>query len=300
MVRERFGVGRSHVFGSWFWLALTALLLNDHVLKGSGWVPGWLTGKLSDFAGLVVLALLIAGIFHVRSPAARLTVVALVGGVFAAVKTSRALANDVEAILAVLGVPSRIWCDSTDLMALLILPFVFRWMAPRDGSESEAHPGVSTLDRMAAVLGSVACLATSAEPVSYDLAQLLINATREPISVYTYTLVDELDCEAVAADPQAALAGAVFELDLCRGLNPWEPMSLGSSETCGATLLSAPGLSPIVLVWKGTEIEPMALGSENDSYLHDVGDRLYLDPGPSVMAWDFTGDLPETRCELVP
>jgi hypothetical protein len=24
------------------------LLLNDHVLKGAGWLPGWLTGKLSS------------------------------------------------------------------------------------------------------------------------------------------------------------------------------------------------------------------------------------------------------------
>ena len=31
-------------------IALTAL--NDHLLKGSGALPGWLTGKLSDFAGL--------------------------------------------------------------------------------------------------------------------------------------------------------------------------------------------------------------------------------------------------------
>lgn len=33
-------------------VGLLVLGLNDHLLKGSGWVPGWLTGKLSDFAGL--------------------------------------------------------------------------------------------------------------------------------------------------------------------------------------------------------------------------------------------------------
>ncbi|MDY0002292.1 MAG: hypothetical protein RBU30_13435 [Polyangia bacterium] len=33
-------------------LGLLVLGLNDHVLKGSGLLPGWMTGKLSDFAGL--------------------------------------------------------------------------------------------------------------------------------------------------------------------------------------------------------------------------------------------------------
>ena len=35
------------------WLGSLALLvLNDHVLKGAGLLPGVLTGKLSDFAGV--------------------------------------------------------------------------------------------------------------------------------------------------------------------------------------------------------------------------------------------------------
>ena len=37
-----------------FLIALLALLLNDGVLKYA--YPGWLTGKLSDFAGLFVVA----------------------------------------------------------------------------------------------------------------------------------------------------------------------------------------------------------------------------------------------------
>ena len=37
-------------------LAVAALLLNDHVLKG-GPAPGWLTGKLSDLAGMVFFPL---------------------------------------------------------------------------------------------------------------------------------------------------------------------------------------------------------------------------------------------------
>jgi len=39
-------------------VALLLLALNDHVLKGSG-APGWLTGKLSDVAGMIFFPLLL-------------------------------------------------------------------------------------------------------------------------------------------------------------------------------------------------------------------------------------------------
>lgn len=39
-------------------LALGILAINDHWLKGSGVLPGWLTGKLSDVAGLFFFPLL--------------------------------------------------------------------------------------------------------------------------------------------------------------------------------------------------------------------------------------------------
>ena len=39
--------------------AIALTFLNDHVLKGSGLLPAWLTGKLSDFAGLVFFPLLL-------------------------------------------------------------------------------------------------------------------------------------------------------------------------------------------------------------------------------------------------
>jgi hypothetical protein len=39
-----------------FLLSLFSLLLNDQYLKGH--YPGWFTGKLSDFAGLMLVALL--------------------------------------------------------------------------------------------------------------------------------------------------------------------------------------------------------------------------------------------------
>ena len=43
-------------------VSLGVLVANDHFLKGSGLLPGWLTGKLSDLAGLVVLGSLHHGL----------------------------------------------------------------------------------------------------------------------------------------------------------------------------------------------------------------------------------------------
>jgi len=43
----------------WPLLAMALLGFNDHLLKGSGWVPGWLTGKVSDFAGLFFFPLFV-------------------------------------------------------------------------------------------------------------------------------------------------------------------------------------------------------------------------------------------------
>lgn len=70
--------------------SLVLLLVNDHVLKG--WGPGWLTGKLSDVAGLAFLPFLLVALHDVAlrrdAPGVRSAVVAAssTGLLFAAVK----------------------------------------------------------------------------------------------------------------------------------------------------------------------------------------------------------------------
>src|SRR5688572_14818396 len=46
----------------WPLAAVILLAVNDHVLKGSGLLPNWLTGKLSDFAGLFLFPLLVTAL----------------------------------------------------------------------------------------------------------------------------------------------------------------------------------------------------------------------------------------------
>src|SRR5262245_49551402 len=71
--------------------SLGVLLLNDHYLKGSGVLPGWLTGKLSDFAGLVVAPVLLAALFRVKTRRGVAIAAAAVGLGFAGLEMSSTL-----------------------------------------------------------------------------------------------------------------------------------------------------------------------------------------------------------------
>ena len=106
------------------------LLVNDHVLKAA--YPGWLTGKLSDFAWMVVCPVLIAALLsHLRLPAriARPTALLIAIGSFIALQLYPPLG---EAWIGVLGgahVP-----DPADLIALpaaALAPLCWRPTPPR-------------------------------------------------------------------------------------------------------------------------------------------------------------------------
>jgi len=133
-----------HEFVSWAPLAaVVVLVINDHVLKAA--MPGMLTGKLSDVAGLFYFPLLltagarlIAGAVRWLAGAApgrripplrrwHLTLAAvLTGAVFAAINTLPSAMAMWDATLS-LFVPSRGTVDPTDLMALVMLPLAWLW-----------------------------------------------------------------------------------------------------------------------------------------------------------------------------
>ena len=84
-------------------IATAILALNDHVLKGSGWLPGTVTGKLSDVAGLFVAPIALVCLVRCVVPArrdGRLAAVALamVAVVFALLKASPAVNSAVNAV----------------------------------------------------------------------------------------------------------------------------------------------------------------------------------------------------------
>lgn len=97
-------------------LALVVLALNDHVLK-QAW-PGWVTGKLSDVAGLVIAPLLLAAVLAALRIRRSLPVaIAMTGVGFVVVKASADGAAVANAVWS-LGFPTAMRADVTDLLAL--------------------------------------------------------------------------------------------------------------------------------------------------------------------------------------
>jgi hypothetical protein len=164
-------------------LAVAMLALNDHVLKGAGVLPGWLTGKLSDVAGLYFFPLLLLSLvegsralFAARPlPASSRRRLALglavaTAGAFVAVKLDPS-ANDLYA--ALLG-PTAM--DTTDLVALPAALLGLREVgrghvagdheSPEKSAKVPASVPAAVLPRWAqalvVVLAALASLATSA------------------------------------------------------------------------------------------------------------------------------------------
>src|SRR6185436_482437 len=139
-----------------WWLAAAVLYVNDNFLKGRGVVPGWLTGKLSDFAFLIVAPVLLGSLLPLAVPRRKELALAAVGGLFVATELSPSVADAVVAIAARLGMRWRLWPDLTDLVALVVLPFSWRLL---DRPRQDARP----LRSIGVIVGLHLCLATTEE-----------------------------------------------------------------------------------------------------------------------------------------
>lgn len=108
-----------------FLLALIVLVVNDHYLKSA--YPGWLTGKLSDFAGLFMLPILIYAIAGkwLRTNRGLVTLHVAIGAAFVIWKIA-AVEIMFAAIYQVLPIdlPGRVK-DASDLYALVMLPLSY-------------------------------------------------------------------------------------------------------------------------------------------------------------------------------
>ena len=133
----------------WFLLGLVILLLNDLVLKGV--FNNWLTGKLSDFAGLLVFPLFWVAIFsnHTRK------IHIITGLLFIYWKSpmSQVLITTWNNI----GLfPIARVVDYSDLMALSVLPFSYIISHKTDSRKSIRIPPIVPL-----LVASFAFMATS-------------------------------------------------------------------------------------------------------------------------------------------
>ena len=106
-------------------LSLVLLVLNDHVLK-EAW-PGWVTGKLSDVAGLVVAPLLLSALLTATRVTRPMHVAVIATGLgFAFCKTTAFGAVVTSSVWSLFGTPTMIRADITDLLALPALYVAWR------------------------------------------------------------------------------------------------------------------------------------------------------------------------------
>jgi hypothetical protein len=188
-----------------WWAALGVLLFNDNVLKGAGIVPGWLTGKLSDFAFLIVAPVLVGALLPRAVPRRRAIAMMAVVLVYAAADLSPAVSNAIVAAAHRVGLPWRLWPDVTDLMALAVLPLTWRLLrATADQAAPPAERSRPLMESAGVFAGALACLATAA-PYYYEHAPYVVNQTAQPREITATWLRNPIPCDGDLADLAAHL-----------------------------------------------------------------------------------------------
>lgn len=122
---------RYYILNFAFITSLAVLVVNDHVLKAV--FGNWLTGKLSDFAGMVILPLLLAYIFpKLRTHAIWLSVVLFTFWKSTLSENLIVWYNQ----YALIGIERVV--DYTDLLAFAILPLPYFTIKHKDFGASLA------------------------------------------------------------------------------------------------------------------------------------------------------------------
>jgi hypothetical protein len=302
-------------------IALTLLVLNDHLLKGSGLVPAVLTGKLSDVAGLLVAPALLAAMLRLSSRRALMLTHVATGLVFASINLSTAAARGFEVLTALTPFPWAIVVDPTDLIALPALALSWAIFTP-------AMRRPLSVPRWIAIpaigVGALACMATSPpidepptvtpEPFFADVWGHLVieNAGDDNVTIRVRQMRTSsfMDCVFVAQDPTSALSRSLFDRPEYWDIQPGRAIavmgqgSVGVPE-CKAYLVDGAGLNT-QLIFLDTEDYPatwMASTSEtlNPSLtltLHSGASNLSSHPAlfdaPPIVTPE-----PETSCDVV-
>ena len=111
--------------------SLIIIILNDHYLKTAGIAPAWLTGKISDFAGLflfpIFVLMIIRLVFYyvgksINESKALIIILILTGAIFGAANLSSDFSGFLSGLLSITNV-----VDPTDCVAIIMLPLVYFW-----------------------------------------------------------------------------------------------------------------------------------------------------------------------------
>lgn len=276
-----------------WWAALALLVANDHLFKGSGVLPPTLTGKLSDFAGMLVAPALLATLARVRTRAGFARAHLAIGVWFGAINLWPPAARAWEAAFALTPFPWATTVDPTDLMAL---PFLgVSLLAFTRWCEAPAPLGVA-LARLGVAAGSLACIATSPPPpgpyvgpppattfpnVDGRLALANRSELTQVVRVRALKPTVRADCAAIERDPDL-LTRDLFAPATTWLLDGQRALGLGLEATpCGLLLVDGPGI-PARLV-STREFSPTTFSSQTAQVPASLA--LYLDATPEGVAW---------------
>jgi len=290
------------------WLvSLGLLVLNDHFLKGSGILPAVLTGKLSDFAGLVVAPALLVVLLRLSSRRSFVMANVATGIVFVGIKVFPAVARVFESIAGLGPFSWHITVDPTDLVAVPALFVSYRVFVR---AMQQPLPERPVAKRGLVMAGSVACMATSpAQPppepcldgnfcgggIPREQAALVIGNDTDTQRLVRVRPLDESVqylCGDLLADPTTALSRELFGsadawlLEPNRGL----PLLNKSSNNCAAYLVDADGLPPTLIAWSTLEfpettLSTSTLAPDGNTMINlslDPNGKLALDDHPAV------------------
>jgi hypothetical protein len=245
------------------WIGALALLVaNDHWLKGSGLLPGVLTGKLSDFAGMLVAPVLLAALLGVRTRGALLACHVAVAIVFTGIQLSTGFAAQWSALMGLFGHPWTITCDPTDLLALPFLLVSWKLLVPEMNPEL---PALVPLQRTAvgalSMFGLWSTVATSVDDGFPDpnggwyedvYGSIYINNANEfEIALHIRPLREDvaIDCQQVAHDPGRLLGEAAFGEAVHWSLPARTNVAIefDPNDVCHAVWVAGEGIDPTIL-----------------------------------------------------
>ena len=299
--------------------ALLVLLVNDHLLKGSS-LPNWLTGKLSDFAGPIVAAVLLAVALRIRSNRGWLLAHLATALGFAAINVSPGCATWVEQLSALTPFPWVITVDPTDLVGLLALPVSLLVLGRANEREGAVVSAWRTWTRRISIpVSAIACMATSAPQEPQEPFQnfpdepgalAIGNETDEARLIRVRSLREtvEIDCDAVLADPSHALSRDLFGAAETWFLEARRALPLVNSKStgrCSAYLIETEGMPPTLLAWDHSEFSDGLVPTTTDTRdermarIAEAGET-FLNLQHETAAYLRTPDYATGTCEIAP
>ena len=157
------------VLSKTFAASVLLMILNDHFLKGSGLLPGWLTGILSDVSFLFFGPILLAYVFRSNHKTTLFSAYAIIGIFYTALNVSPVFSDFmVKAVHNILGLEKVLWTDLSDLFVLpaLGLSWLFVWQPKSTHKmiEKSRLKRRKMAEYILIIAASATCIATSPPP----------------------------------------------------------------------------------------------------------------------------------------